>query len=61
MLIANRNYGQPFETDFLGALPAALKASTSKMDAVAGAMEAPCGTAYETLFAGMLAINVLLT
>lgn len=52
-----RDYGQPFVTDFFAAFPAALKASTSKMEAMPGRNGPPGAltTLYEVLFAGMLA------
>lgn len=52
-------YGQPFVTDFLAAFPAALKASTSKMEAMPGRNGLPGAeaTTYDVLFAGMLATS----
>lgn len=56
---STRNYGQPFVTLFFAAFPAALKASTSKMDAMPAGNGPPgaAATLYEVLFAGMLASN----
>ena len=56
------NYEHPFATLTFAALPTPLKASTSNLDAIPGMNGLPGAetTAYDVLFAGMLATNVLL-
>lgn len=50
-------YGQPLVTLFLAAVPAALNASTSNIEAIPGKKGPPGAeaTIYDVLFAGMLA------
>ena len=57
------DYGQAFATVLMGALPAALKASTPKIEAIPAMNGLPgaSATLYEVLFAGMLASKAPLT